>query len=82
MRNIIATLTLLVLVCACAKLTLNAVDKTIEQQDRADLIRCQNQDAGWVRACQRIQQISLHYETTPVAPSPQPIGQPLSAANY
>ena len=53
--NIASILVLLIMVAACAKLTVDAIDKTQEQRDRAELVRCQNHDAGWARACQNVQ---------------------------
>lgn len=62
MRSFLAILALAAMLAACVTLTGQAVEKTIEQQDRADLVRCQNQDAGWAQACRRVQQVQTHYQ--------------------
>lgn len=59
----IAVLLTLALLAACS-----SVEKTIEYQNRADLVRCQAQEPGWAASCRHVQQVQAEYQAAP-APS-------------
>lgn len=57
--NIASVLVLLIMAAACAKMTVDAIDKTQAQRERAELVRCQE---GYTAACQKWQQVQAHYQ--------------------
>jgi len=54
MRNLLSALALMAMLAACAKLTVDSIDKTQEYRDRAELVRCQE---GYTAACKHVQQL-------------------------
>lgn len=64
MNNLLSIIALLAMLAACAKLTVDSIDKTQAERDRAELVRCQNMDAGWADACRHVQQVRAEYKQT------------------
>lgn len=58
MRNFFSIAFLLVALVACTAGFMHGADKQIEYNERAELLRCQNQDAGWAKACRNTQTIN------------------------
>lgn len=56
MRNLISISATLCVLAACTLAGWDGLKKSDDYAWRAELVTCQNQDAGWAEACRNVQQ--------------------------